>query len=151
MVGCHHWLNGHVFEQTPEDSEGQSSLVCCSSWDHKGSDKTECWTTTATIFQLLNWVLIIKLRFFFTHLFQFGLVFIKTFYEHNLLRESWEVGQSPTLCTCKFPSESPNHYTEVVFTYLSYPNHWIHSRESSYVLFFFAFPDFSVCSMTVSW
>ena len=64
MVGCHHRLNGHVFEQTPGDGEGQGSLVCCSSWDHKGSDKTECWTATTTMFQLLNWVLIIKLRFF---------------------------------------------------------------------------------------
>ena len=29
------------FEQTPEDSEGQGSLVCCSSWAHKESDTTE--------------------------------------------------------------------------------------------------------------
>ena len=30
MVGWHHWLNGHEFEQTPGDGEGQGSLVCCS-------------------------------------------------------------------------------------------------------------------------
>ena len=30
MVGWHHRLNGHEFEQTPGDSEGQGSLVCCS-------------------------------------------------------------------------------------------------------------------------
>ena len=30
MVGCYHRLNGHEFEQTPGDSEGQGSLVCCS-------------------------------------------------------------------------------------------------------------------------
>ena len=41
MVGWHHWLNGHEFEQTLGDSEGQGSLVCCSSWDHKESDTTE--------------------------------------------------------------------------------------------------------------
>ena len=29
MVGWHHQLNGHEFEQTPGDSEGQGSLVCC--------------------------------------------------------------------------------------------------------------------------
>ena len=29
MVGWHHRLNGHEFEQTPGDSEGQRSLVCC--------------------------------------------------------------------------------------------------------------------------
>ena len=27
-----HQLNGCEFEQTPEDSEGQGSLVCCSPW-----------------------------------------------------------------------------------------------------------------------
>ena len=40
MVGWHHWLNGHEFEQTPGDSEGQGSLACCSSWDHKVLDTT---------------------------------------------------------------------------------------------------------------
>ena len=30
MVGWHHWLNGHEFEQTPGDSEEQASLVCYS-------------------------------------------------------------------------------------------------------------------------
>ena len=30
MVGWHHRLNGHEFEQTPGDSEGQGSLACCS-------------------------------------------------------------------------------------------------------------------------
>ena len=30
-----HRLNGHEFEQTPGDSEGQGSLVCCSSWGLK--------------------------------------------------------------------------------------------------------------------
>ena len=31
MVGWHHQLNGHEFEQTPGASEGQGSLACCSS------------------------------------------------------------------------------------------------------------------------
>ena len=31
IVGWHHQLNGHEFEQTPGDSEGQGSLACCSS------------------------------------------------------------------------------------------------------------------------
>ena len=30
MVGWHHQLNGHEFEQAPGDGEGQGSLVCCS-------------------------------------------------------------------------------------------------------------------------
>ena len=41
MVGWHHWINGHEFEQTPGVSEGQRSLVCCSPWGHKESDMTE--------------------------------------------------------------------------------------------------------------
>ena len=35
MVGWHHWLNGHEFQQTPGDSEGQGSLACCSPWGCK--------------------------------------------------------------------------------------------------------------------
>ena len=30
MVGWHHQLDGHDFEQAPGDDEGQGSLVCCS-------------------------------------------------------------------------------------------------------------------------
>ena len=41
MVGWHHQLDGHEFEQTLRDSEGQRSLVCCSPWIHKESDTTE--------------------------------------------------------------------------------------------------------------
>ena len=41
MVGWHHWLNGHEFEQTLGDSEGQGNLACCSPWGHKESDRTE--------------------------------------------------------------------------------------------------------------
>ena len=41
MVGWHHWLDGHEFEQTPVDSEGQGSLVCFSPWVSKESDTTE--------------------------------------------------------------------------------------------------------------
>ena len=38
MVGWHHRLNGHEFEQTLRDSEGQGSLACCSPWCCKESD-----------------------------------------------------------------------------------------------------------------
>ena len=40
MVGCHHRLNGHEFEQTPGDSKWQGNLVCFSLWDYKESDMT---------------------------------------------------------------------------------------------------------------
>ena len=35
MVGWHHLFDGHEFEQTPEDSEGQGNLACCSPWYHR--------------------------------------------------------------------------------------------------------------------
>ena len=41
MAGWHHQFNGHEFEQTPGDSEGQGSLRCCSPWGCKESDMTE--------------------------------------------------------------------------------------------------------------
>ena len=41
MVGWHHWLNGHEFEQVLGDGEGQGSLVCCSLWGCKELDMTE--------------------------------------------------------------------------------------------------------------
>ena len=40
MVGRHHWLHGHEFEQTPGAGDGQGGLVCCSSWGLKGLDRT---------------------------------------------------------------------------------------------------------------
>ena len=41
MVGWHHQLNGHEFEQALGVGDGQGSLVCCSPWGHKDSDMTE--------------------------------------------------------------------------------------------------------------
>ena len=41
MVGWHHQLDGHEFEQTPGVGDGQGGLVCCSLWVPKESDMTE--------------------------------------------------------------------------------------------------------------
>ena len=41
MVGWHHQLGGHEFEQAPGDGEGQGSLACCSPWGRYQSDTTE--------------------------------------------------------------------------------------------------------------
>ena len=41
MVGRHHQLSGHEFEQAPRDSKGQGSLGCCRPWGHKELDTTE--------------------------------------------------------------------------------------------------------------
>ena len=55
MVGWHHWLNGHEFEQTPGVGDGQGGLMCCSLWGHKELDMTE-W---------LNWTEFPKLVFIY--------------------------------------------------------------------------------------
>ena len=41
MVGWHHRLNGHEFEQTLGVGDGQGGLACCDSWCRKESDMTE--------------------------------------------------------------------------------------------------------------
>ena len=48
MVGWHHRLNGHAFEQALGVGDGQGSLVCCSPWGHKELEELD---TT----EQLNW------------------------------------------------------------------------------------------------
>ena len=55
MVGWHHQLNGHESEPTLGDSGGQGSLVCCSSWDGKESDRTEQLKTAVPTKGPLPW------------------------------------------------------------------------------------------------
>ena len=60
IVGWHHWLNGYKFLQTLEESEGQGSLKCCSSWDHKESglqmkNKSNRNNYSLTIRMSANW------------------------------------------------------------------------------------------------
>ena len=49
IIGWHHWLNRHEFEQTPGDSEGHISLACCSSWGCRKPDMTMNWKATASV------------------------------------------------------------------------------------------------------
>ena len=41
MVGWHHCLNGHEFEQALGVDDVQGGLACCNSWGRKESDTTE--------------------------------------------------------------------------------------------------------------
>ena len=41
MVGWHHQLDGHEFEQAPGIGDEQGSLVCHSPWGYKELDMTE--------------------------------------------------------------------------------------------------------------
>ena len=66
MVGSHHWLIGHEFQQTAGDGEGQGNLTWCSPWGRKESDMTEqlndnslliyimCTPTLSSLFLALN-------------------------------------------------------------------------------------------------
>ena len=50
----HHRLNGHEFEWTPGDGDGQGGLACYDSWGHKESDMTEWLNWTEKINPLFN-------------------------------------------------------------------------------------------------
>ena len=57
-----HRLDGHEFEWTPGDGDGQGGPACCNSWGHKESDMTEQlnWTELKGYYYLLNyssWIL----------------------------------------------------------------------------------------------
>ena len=62
MVGWHHQLNEHEFEQTPRHSQGQGSLMCCSPWGHKQLDMTQspnnhsskCWLYGDSAWKILR-------------------------------------------------------------------------------------------------
>ena len=41
MVGWHHRLDGHEFEQALGVGDGRGRLVCCSLWGHKELDTTD--------------------------------------------------------------------------------------------------------------
>ena len=41
IVGWHHCLDGHEFEQALGVGDGQGTLVCCSPWGHKELGMTE--------------------------------------------------------------------------------------------------------------
>ena len=57
MVGWHHWLNGHEFEQAPGVGDGQGGLACCSPWGHKESDTTERLNWTELLWTCTQWFL----------------------------------------------------------------------------------------------
>ena len=90
MVGWHHQLSGHKFEQTLGDSEGQGSLAWCSTWGHKELDieteQQQCFIYSSlsqsyfsTIFTLLprlqiSWVSLLfftTIMVFYFHFFLF--------------------------------------------------------------------------------
>ena len=99
MVGWHHQLNGHEFEQAPGVGNGQENLTCCSPWGCKESETTEQlnWTELiwnippmAKLFELLtlfdqsatfpelSWINFKKFFLFWTHLKLLDVLFFQT-------------------------------------------------------------------------
>ena len=61
MVEWHHWLHEHEFKQASGDGEGQGSLVCCSLWGCKESDRTERLNKRkySGLWASIQWILVI--------------------------------------------------------------------------------------------
>ena len=56
--GWHHWPDGYEFEQVPRFGDGQGSLLCCSPWGRKESEKMEWlnWTESLSLtLSMINW------------------------------------------------------------------------------------------------
>ena len=65
MVGWHHQLDGHGFEQVLGAGDGQGRLVCCGPWGHKESDTTEQLNWTEQL-SLGKWIMIMNIKAFGT-------------------------------------------------------------------------------------
>ena len=85
MVGWHHQINGHEFDQTPGDSEGQGSLLCCS----QGVAKSRTGLSDQTITAKLAGEGARKQ----TGLVTPGLFVLVSQYCHNKFTETWRLRQ----------------------------------------------------------
>ena len=64
MLGWHHQLNGHEFEQALRVGDGQGSLVCCSPWGFKELDMAEQlnWTENSIMDKYISKYSVVQLR-----------------------------------------------------------------------------------------
>ena len=92
MVGWHHRLNGHEFEQTPGVGDGQGGLVCCSPWGLKKSDTTE----------RLNWTELKPLNF---HCVSLSSICYYTISWRDLKKYVW-IRLTPCLKSCTVSSHT---------------------------------------------
>ena len=98
IVGWHHRLDGHEFEQVSGAGDGQGSLACCSPWGRKESDTTE------QLNWRLNWLSIpmakrrkmlpsissVELSLDLTFLWALGIGFAVFRPDFSLLKIAWE-------------------------------------------------------------
>ena len=71
MVGWHHWLDGHEFEESPGVGDGQGSLACCSPRRHKKSDTTEWLNWTELMIFLQQCFTVFSVQVFCLHFMLF--------------------------------------------------------------------------------
>ena len=87
MAGWYHQLNGHEFEQTPGDGEGQGCLVCCSPWGCKESDMT--WqlnnNSNVLLILLVSFIYIYVYIYIYILYIYFNIVCFKSFLQMVLL------------------------------------------------------------------
>ena len=116
-VGCHHRVNGHEFEQTPGDSEGQGNLACYSPLGPKESDVTEWLTDKQSLMGLLS----LKEEEIRTqHMRKEG--HTKTQEENGHLQAKQRFQKNPSLPTTSwFHISSLQNCGEIHFCHLSYP------------------------------
>ena len=60
MVGWHHQLSGHEFEQTLGESEGKGRLLCCSPWGRKQLDMTVNNSGKCSCYQILFVIIVVE-------------------------------------------------------------------------------------------
>ena len=80
MVGWHHQLEWHEFEQAPGVSDGHGSLACCSPWGRKESETTE----------RLNWTEVLNYAPFWARWWNFMPVLLRppTYMNHPFVHVS---------------------------------------------------------------
>ena len=82
MVGWHHQLYGHEFEQALGIGDRQGSLTCCSPWGHKESDLTErlYWT------ELDSGLLGRKINFMLVGMFIYSQIYLTSYFLSIILQ-----------------------------------------------------------------
>ena len=56
MVGWHHWLDGHAFEEALRVGDGRGTLTSCSPWGRKESDTTEWLNNSGPGIKSTTWI-----------------------------------------------------------------------------------------------
>ena len=97
MVGWHHQLDGHEFEQALGVGDGQGGLVCCSPWGRKESDMTEWLNWTDFNRNLQFWLMEIPMP-----AWGFGAEMAK--------QSHWEPWMKQGLCSRRLWEEKMGHF-----------------------------------------